>query len=212
MQLMHLLGMKPSTLQEGFDELWRHPAVLAELAELVPLVHAQRDADVMPLSGLEDVPLMAHARYTRAEVFAAMGISAIDKPKEHREGVYFVPKSRTQLMFVTLNKDESKFASNIQYKDHAVAADLFHWESPNNWRQNTSAMLRCVGRGPDASQHRLLLVRERSSGGIEGTFRCFGQVDLYGDLDGDRPVALTWRLRQPLPELIFESTRLIATG
>ena len=30
---------------------------------------------------------MAHARYTRAEVFAAMGVSAIDKPKEHREGV-----------------------------------------------------------------------------------------------------------------------------
>lgn len=212
MQLMHLLGMKPPTLQEGFDQLWRHPAVLAELAELVPLVHAQRDAKVTPLPGLDDVPLMAHARYTRAEVFAAVGISAIDKPKEHREGVYFVPHSRSQLMFVTLNKDESKFASNIQYKDHAVSADLFHWESPNNWRQHTSGMLRCIGRGPEASQHRLLFVRERSSGGIEGTFRCFGQVDLYGDLKGDRPVALTWRLRQPLPELIFESTSLIATG
>ena len=212
MQLMHLLGMKPPTLQEGFDQLWRHPAVLAELAELVPLVHAQRDADVMRLPGLDDVPLMAHARYTRAEVFAAMGVSVIDKPKEHREGVYFVPQSRTQLMFVTLNKDESKFASNIQYKDHAVSADLFHWESPNNWRQHTSAMLRCIGRGPGASQHRLLFVRERSSGGIEGTFRCFGQVDLYGDLERDRPVALTWRLRQPLPELIFEATSLVATG
>lgn len=212
MQLMHLLGMKPSTLQVGFDLVWRQPAVLAELAELVMLVHAQRDAEVRPLPGLEDVPLMAHARYTRAEVFAATGISVIDKPKEHREGVYFVPRSRTQLMFVTLNKDESKFASNIQYKDHAVSADLFHWESPNNWRQHTSAMLRCIGQGPDASRHRLLFVREKSSGGIEGTFRCFGQVDLHGDLEGDRPVALTWRLRQPLPELIFEATSLIATG
>ena len=105
-----------------------------------------------------------------------------------------------------------RLASHIQYKDHVVSADLFHWESPNNWRQHTKAMLRCIGDGPDASKHRLLFVRERSSGGVEGAFRCFGQVYLHGDLEGDRPVALTWRLRQPLPELIFEATKLLATG
>ena len=48
--------------------------------------------------------------------------------------------------------------------------------------------------------------------GCRGAFRCFGQVDQHGDLEGDRPVALTWRLRQPLPELIFEATSLLATG
>lgn len=155
---------------------------------------------------------MAHARYTRAEVFAALGISTIDRPKEHREGVYFATELRAQLMFVTLNKDEASFASHIQYKDHALSADLFHWESPNSWRQHTKAMLKCIGEGPQASEHRLLFVRERSSGGVEGTFRCFGQVDQQGELEGARPVALTWRLRQPLPELIFEATNLLATG
>jgi hypothetical protein len=155
---------------------------------------------------------MAHARYTRAEVFAAIGISTIDRPKEHREGVYFAAGLRVQLMFVTLNKDDASFASHIQYKDHALSADLFHWESPNSWRQHTRAMLKCIGEGPGASEHRLLFVRERTSGGVEGTFRYFGQVDLQGELEGDRPVALTWRLRQPLPELIFEATNLVATG
>jgi hypothetical protein len=115
-------------------------------------------------------------------------------------------------MFVTLNKDDASFASHIQYKDHALAADLFHWESPNSWRQQTKAMLRCIGHGPEASEHRLLFVRERSSGGVEGTFRCFGQVDQHGELQGDRPVALTWQLREPLPELIFEATSLLASG
>ena len=212
MQLMHLLGMTPSSLASGFAQLWRHDPVRAEIRELLTLTRAARDAKVSRLFGLDHVPLMAHARYTRAEVFAAMGVSAIDKPKEHREGVYFVPDLRTQLMFVTLNKDDASFASHIQYKDHAVSADLFHWESPNNWRQHTKAMLRCIGDGADASKHRLLFVRERSSGGVEGAFRCFGQVDLHGELEGDRPVALTWRLRQPLPELIFEATKLLATG
>ena len=69
-------------------------------------------------------------------------------------------------------------------------------------------MLRCIGRGPEASQHRLLFVRERDKGAIEGTFRCLGQVDLIGDLEGERPVGLTWKLRQPLPEIVFESPRL----
>ena len=91
-----------------------------------------------------------------------------DPANEHREGVSLVPDLRTQLMFVTVNKDDASFASHIQYKDHAVSADLFHWEAPNNWRQHTQTMLECIGVGPDASEHRLLFVRERSSGVSRG--------------------------------------------
>jgi hypothetical protein len=155
---------------------------------------------------------MAHARYTRAEVFAALGVSTVDRPKEHREGVYLVAESRVQLMFVTLHKDTRKFSSNIQYRDHALTAELFHWETPNNWRQPSPATQRCIGEGSDGSIHRLLFVRERSSGPVEGTFRLFGLVDLEGGLEGDRPVAITWKLRAPLPEVAFESARLVAAG
>jgi superfamily II DNA or RNA helicase/HKD family nuclease len=211
-QLMHLLSMTPPNLDVGFERLWRHDAVRAEIAELLTLVHANLDASPSPLLGLVDVPLMAHARYTRAEVFAAMGVSTVDRPKEHREGVYFAETAATQLMFVTLHKDNAKFSSTVQYKDHALTTELFHWESPNNWRQQTPAMRKCIGEGPASSEHRLLFVRERSSGATEGVFRCFGQVDLHGELEGDRPVALTWKLRQPLPELVFESTSLVLAG
>lgn len=211
-QLLHLLATRPPGIQIGLEQLWTHDAVRDEIAELLTLTHAHVDATPAPLLGLADVPLMAHARYTRAEVFAAFGIGSVDRPKEHREGVYFAADHATQLMFVTLHKDNSKFASNVQYKDHAIAADLFHWESPNNWRQQSPAMLRCVGKGSGASEHRILFVREKSLGAIHGTFRCFGQVDLEGGLEGDRPVGLTWRLRQPLPEVVFESASLIAAG
>jgi len=212
MQLLHLLGTTPASTEEGFAQLWRHPSVRDEVCELLALTRATQDAMVSAVVGLADVPLMVHARYTRAEVFAALGISTIDRPKEHREGVYFAADLRAQLMFVTLNKDEASFASHIQYKDHALSAELFHWETPNNWRQTTPATLRCIGAGPGASEHRLLFVRERSQGGVDGTFRFFGQVDQHGELEGDRPVAVTWRLRQPLPEVVFEATSLLATG
>ena len=95
MQLMHTLLLKPGALQEGFDILWRQPAVRAEIAELLTYLRSDLAVAPVPCSDFADVPLMAHARYTRAEVFAALGVSTADKPKEHREGVYFVPQSRT---------------------------------------------------------------------------------------------------------------------
>lgn len=212
MQLMHVLGMAPAGLDAGLIELWKQPAVRAEVVELLTLTASMLDASPVPLLGLANVPLMAHARYSRAEVFAALGISTFDMPKEHREGIYFDASQKVQLMFVTLHKDESKFSSSTQYKDHALTADLFHWESPNNWRQEGPAMKRCIGDGPDASEHRLLFVREKSAGPIEGQFRCFGQVDLHGELEGERPVALTWRLRHQLPELVFQTAALIVAS
>lgn len=211
-QLMRLLRHQPRDLQSGLDLLWQLPAVRSELAELLTLTHENLDAETVVMPGLEDVPLLAHARYTRAEVMAALGIGTIDKPLVHQTGTLFDPTARVQLLFVTLNKDAKKFSSTTQYKDHALSSDLFHWESPNSWRQDSPAMLKCVGQGPDGSIHRLLFVRESSQGPIDGTFRCFGQVDLAGSLEGDRPVALTWKLRQPLPEVIFESASLVAAG
>jgi superfamily II DNA or RNA helicase/HKD family nuclease len=209
MQLLHGLNLRPPTLDGGFQVLWRHRAVRDEIAELLALTRRMIDASPAPLFGLGDVPLMAHARYTRAEVLAATGVSDIDRTFPQQSGVHFDHSSRMQLMFVTLHKDNARFSSTTQYKDHAIARDLFHWESPNNWRQQGTAMRRCIGAGLDGSRHRLLFVREQSSGAIEGTFRCFGQVDLHGELQGDRPVALTWKLRQPLPEVVFEAATLV---
>lgn len=212
MQLMHLLLLKPESIADGFSTLWKLPAVRDEIAGLLVLDRQQLDAVPRDLDGMGDVPLMAHARYTRAEVFAAIGIGTPSKPKEHREGVYYAGDQRIQLMFVTLDKDSKQYAPSIQYRDFALAPDLFHWESPNSWRQDGPATKRCVGVGADGSRQRLLFVREGRAGATTSTFRCFGQVDLRGDLTGDRPVAMNWGLRQPLPELAFESARLLAAG
>lgn len=217
-QLMHLLKVdelvsaEAPTLQDGFDLIWESPATRSEAAQLLELTHAELDAQPVVMPGLFDVPLLAHARYTRAEVLAAIGVSDIAKPRHHLEGVYFAKATGIQVMFVTLHKDAKKFSSSTQYRDHALAPDLFHWESPNNWRQTGKALQTCIGEGAQPSKHRLLFVRETDKGPRDGTFRCFGQVDRFGPLEGDRPVGIVWKLRQPLPQAVFEETRLIATG
>lgn len=209
-QLAHILDVSAPGLQDAVDIIWSHAAVRDELAQMLTLTSGRLDTMTQPMPGLEDLPLRAHARYTRAEVLAAIGASPIEKPRTHREGVYFSPHNRIQLMFVTLQKDAKQFSSTVQYRDHALSPTHFHWESPNNWRQDGDAMRRCIGQGPDGSVHRLLFVREQASGAVEGTFRCFGQVDVDGPLTGERPVAVTWKLRQPLPELLFEAAALLA--
>ncbi|MCB0877888.1 MAG: DUF3427 domain-containing protein [Thermoleophilia bacterium] len=211
-QLMHLLLYYPSTVEEGLETLWELPAVRDEICQLLRLDAGQLDATPKPLLGLPDVPLQVHARYHRDEVFAALGISSIDKRKEHREGVFYARDLRTQLMFVTLHKDEQRYAPSVQYRDHAISRELFHWESPNNWRQTSNAMKACAGIGPDASQHRLLFVREASTGWTKSRFRLFGEVDLDGELIGERPVAIAWRLRCPLPEVVFGAVRIVSSG
>ena len=56
------LGSVPADLQSGFDLLWRHPAVRAEVDALFELTHAQVDAKPVALLGMPDVP----ARRARA--------------------------------------------------------------------------------------------------------------------------------------------------
>lgn len=211
-QLMHLLLLEAQSLEEAMAVLWRYPAVRDEIVQLLQLEALTLDATPRPLLGLAGVPLQVHARYTRDEVFAALGVSTIAQRKPHREGVYYVPNLSVQLMFVTLHKDDRRYAPSVQYRDHAISRELFHWESPNSWRQASPAMQRCIGRGAEASMHRLLFVRETGRGPIDSRFRLLGQVDLDDELSGERPVALTWRLRQHMPEVVFETARLVAAG
>jgi superfamily II DNA or RNA helicase/HKD family nuclease len=79
--LMHLLAMKPASVQAGFEELWRHEAVRAEIAELLTITHERLDASPVPLLGLPDVPLMAHARYTRARSSRPSASAASTHPR-----------------------------------------------------------------------------------------------------------------------------------
>ena len=56
------------SLAEGVALVWRHPQVLRELAELLPLLSERHDHVHADLPGRPDCPLQIHARYTREEV------------------------------------------------------------------------------------------------------------------------------------------------
>ncbi|KEF40724.1 MAG: hypothetical protein ER33_15400 [Cyanobium sp. CACIAM 14] len=159
-----------------------------------------------PLPWALPVPLRVHGRYSRAEIEAAyccaeafgFGILTGDAPWIHREGVLWHEPSRTDLLFVTLNKSESIFSPTTRYRDLAFGPSLFHWESQSKTTAASSTGQWYVHHEARGSRV-MLFVREHSKQGtVTEPFRCLGFARYEGH-EGERPMAIRWRLEREIP-------------
>src|SRR5206468_7969364 len=122
-----------ASLRESVDRLRQHPAVTAELRELFELLEDQAEHLPEPLDDhmhwAHRIPLAVHARASLDEIMAAFGRMTFDRRNRLRQGVDFDPVTKSDLFFVTLEKAEGHYSPSTMYRDHAIAPDLFHWES-----------------------------------------------------------------------------------
>ena len=72
--------------------------------------------------------MILHARYTRSDVLAALGLGDGTKPPPSREGVTSTPDERYDAFFVDLQKAERDYSPTTMYRDYAINRELFHWE------------------------------------------------------------------------------------
>jgi hypothetical protein len=171
--------------------------LLAELGELAALLEDRAPHLPTVLSDLPEVPLDVHATYTRNEIAEAFGL----KGAGWITGVRYDEQTNTDLLLVTLNKSEEHYTPTTMYRDYVISRDRFHWESQSGASQHTGAGKRYVGR----SSRILLFMRfERTD-----PYLFIGQGDLES-ATGNRPVAITWKLRTPLPEGVFQAARRVA--
>jgi hypothetical protein len=197
--------------QEGVDRLRRHPAVCAEISELVHLGLDRARHVPRPLGeGLFPVPLFSHAHYRREEVLAALGWASMTrKARGHASGVAWVEESRTDALLVNLRKTERDFSPNTMYRDYAISPELFHWESQNSTAVASAAGQRYLNHR-DHGTHVALFVREAPSDDLGAApFLCLGLCD-YVDHRGERPIAITWRLHRPMPGDTFRIASVVA--
>jgi superfamily II DNA or RNA helicase/HKD family nuclease len=184
-------------LEGALARLQTHPALLAELAELAALLEDRAPHLPTVLSELPAVPLQVHATYTRNEVAEAFGL----KGAGWITGVRYDEATNTDLLLVTLNKSAEHYTPTTMYRDYVISRDRFHWESQSGASRHTGAGKRYVER----SSRILLFVRfERTD-----PYLFLGQADLVSAED-DRPIAITWQLRTPLPEDVFQAARRAA--
>ena len=200
------------SLQSAVDRMWPHEAVRDEICQLFEALDLRSERSNPPLSQANEIPIALHGKYTRAEILLAYGDGTVGTPSSSREGVRWLPEIETDLLFVTLRKSDRSFSPSTMYRDYAIARDLFHWESQNATHDETPTGQRYIEQHSGATNV-ILFVREneKRDNGSGAPFTCLGPVH-YVAHKGNRPMQITWKLDDPLPEALLEVSQLIAAA
>lgn len=202
----------------GFDSIehslakLNFPELKAELSDVLNWQLAQTKHEQPAMFGLPDVPLRLHARYAREQILVAFGATTFERQSPAREGVFVIKDQNIELMFVTLDKNEKQFTPTTMYHDYAINESLFHWQSQNSARPDK-------GRGLGYIQHQkmgrrlFLFVREQTKDEYGRTmgFVNYGEVQ-YVSYTGSQPMSITWQLKKPMPNFMWQQAAKLSVG
>jgi hypothetical protein len=191
------------------QHLWEEPGILEELRALLPVLKERVDHQDIALVEHPDVPLRVHCHYTLSEILAGFGVMTPERPHRIREGVYYHQPSGCDLFFVTIRKNERDYSPSTLYRDYALSLEKFHWESQSTTRSDSPTGQRYQRHtGPT---HALFFVREsaRDDRGNTRPYLFLGPAH-YLSHEGERPMAITWRLFHPIPAQFYPSLGLAA--
>lgn len=201
-------------LQAAVEVVWQHPAVLAEVAELMALLAGRVDHLHESLAGREHIPLQVHARYTREEILAAMhqqpgsartrGVAMARTP-EWREGVRWCDDQATDLFLITFDKSADHFSPTTRYRDYAMGPKRIHWESQSRTASDSTTGRRYQNHEAQGSAVYIFARADNTS----RAFYFLGPAR-YVSHEGDRPMAITWDLHHRLPGDLYAAFAAVA--
>jgi hypothetical protein len=188
-----------ASVEDALVHIWEHPAVRAELVEVLELLRERVPYLDHPF-GILEVPLALHSRYTRTEILAAFAIGEGAKPQTWQTGVWWEPQSRTDLFAFTLDKSVGGFSPTTRYRDYAISPELIHWESQSATAADSATGQRYIHQREEGTNV-ALFARLRTT---DRAFWCLGPAT-YVSHEGDRPIAFVWKLQQRLPAELYTS-------
>jgi superfamily II DNA or RNA helicase/HKD family nuclease len=201
-----------TSYQAGFDMLADLPAVRDEIRQIVALGLSNAEHVTGPLeAGMHQVTLRTNAQYSREETLAALDWANLDrKPSAFVAGVVWSEAVRTDAFFVTLRKTDRDYSPTTMYRDYAISQELFHWESQNATAIGSPTGQRYLNH-ESGGTHVLILARETKSSEWGGPrpFLCLGPAN-YVSHRGERPIAITWKLRHLLTIDTYRKASLTA--
>jgi hypothetical protein len=170
--------------------------VLAELTDLLAVLRGE--IDHLHRQTRLDVPLQVHGRYTRIEILAAVGEGSAAKAPQWREGIYDAKSVRADLLAFTLDKTSGDFSPTTRYRDYAITPELIHWESQSGTRADSPTGRRYQNH-VEMNRSILLFARNRAD---DRAFWFLGPATFVSH-EGEKPMAVTWKLHLPLPGDLF---------
>jgi superfamily II DNA or RNA helicase/HKD family nuclease len=204
MFLVTVWGLRaaPDDMDAAWQGLFDAPAIVDELSATLPLL---RERITRPSLLLPDVPLRLHATYGRDEILAAFGRLAPGARYSHQAGPWWHEPANTEVLFITLEKTERHYSPTTLYRDYAISRELFHWESQNTTRVDSPAGRRYLEQRTNGVRILLAVRASRTDPwGATRPYVLLGPAD-YVEHRGERPIAITWRLRNPIPADLYET-------
>jgi len=182
--------------EEFFERLSASPEARSELFDLGKILLARCYLRPRPIPGLEDVPLSLHASYGIREILTAVGWWTAERRPPFVAGVIALASRKVELLFVTLDKSEG-YHERISYRDYAVSAELFHWQSQNSASPDTPVGKRYLESPGNGWTFQLFARQSKGA-----PYRACGPVALQKS-EGGKPMSILWKLETPLPARMF---------
>ncbi|WP_101947997.1 DUF3427 domain-containing protein [Mycobacterium sp. 3519A] len=200
----------------GFDDLYdgleaiRHEAVAEEMRQVMDIAFDSARRTTFGLGqyvpALADVPLELHASYSREELLSALDFVSLRRtPSTMREGVAWCDDVQADAFLITLKKSDRDYSPTTMYRDFAISPELFHWESQSTTSSASPTGQRYINHRQNGS-HILLFVRAAKTNALGTCPYVFLGPASYVSHEGEKPMAVTWRLHKPMPTEVYQAS------
>ena len=201
------------SLEISLNQLLANSAIATELSEIFALLDDRAENLPEPLDHhmgwTYQIPIAVHSRASLGEIMSAFGRMSLQHPNQSREGVLFDPVTKSDLLFVTIEKAESHYSPTTMYRDYAISRDRFHWESQSTTSVGSRTGQRYIHHRMQGTYVILFVRHRKRENGRTAAYTCLGAADYVSHV-GSKPVAITWQLRMPMPDSFFREARLAA--
>mgnify|MGYP006288357901 CR=1 FL=1 len=201
-----------ASLEESIRAIGRNKPLVEEIIEVLDILIDEIDFKEIDIELSYSQPLKVHARYTRDQILAAMGLSTFEKKSSSREGVAENKDLNTELLFINLVKSEENFSPTTMYDDYAINEYLFHWQSQNAAGPRTKKGLSYINH-EQLNKRILLFVREQAKDEYGNTmgYVFIGEGTLQ-EHHGSKPMNIKWKLSEPMPHYLWKDAAKLQVG
>lgn len=178
------------------------PDLREELLELCNYLAARSVKLYCSLPGFSGTPLKLHSAYQVREILSAIGHYTQQSAPPFQAGVLKLKEQNIECLFVTLDKSDA-IHEGVAYDDYAISRSLFHWQSQSATRPNTPNGQRYIQQALNGWQFQLFVRLNKQC-----PYRACGPVE-FVSFNGSRPMNITWKLKEPLTDELFQSFSVI---